>query len=507
MEAALATDRPIGLAIMAMGGQGGGVLADWVVAMAEAEGWVAQSTSVPGVSQRTGATIYYVELIRAPEGRLPVLSLMPVPGEVDVVVAAELMEAGRAMQRGFVSERTVLVASAHRALAVVEKMAPGDGIADPAPVLEAARSLAARFICADMQALAERKGSVISAVLFGALAAAGVLPFGRAAFERTIRAAGVGVQASLAGFAAGFEAATAPPTPPPPPAAVTLQASGGTAGERAAFATVVRRIETFPAPAREMLRHGVRRMVDWQDVAWAHAYLDRVEALQARDGAAQGWALTVEAARQVAVAMAYDDVIRVADLKTRAGRFDRIRAGLRAAPGQLVETVEFMHPRVQEVCATLPARWGALVERSPGLRGLLGFAFARGRRVRSSGMAGFASLWLIAGLRRHRRGLLRHRREMAQVEAWLELVHRHVGRDYALAVEILRCRRLVKGYGETHMRGMSKFDRVLGALPLLAGRDDAGAWLRRLRDAALADEEGHMLDGALKTVAGLASPG
>lgn len=65
----------------------------------------------------------------------------------------------------------------------------------------------------------------------------------------------------------------------------------------------------------------------------------------------------------------------------------------------------------------------------------------------------------------------------------------------------------MKGYGETHMRGMSKFDRVLGALPLLAGRDDAGAWLRRLRDAALADEEGHMLDGALKTVAGLASPG
>jgi indolepyruvate ferredoxin oxidoreductase beta subunit len=46
-----------------MGGQGGGVLADWIVALAETEGWIAQSTSVPGVAQRTGATIYYIEML------------------------------------------------------------------------------------------------------------------------------------------------------------------------------------------------------------------------------------------------------------------------------------------------------------------------------------------------------------------------------------------------------------------------------------------------------------
>ena len=40
----------ISIAILAMGGQGGGVLADWVVALAEAQGWAAQSTSVPGVA-------------------------------------------------------------------------------------------------------------------------------------------------------------------------------------------------------------------------------------------------------------------------------------------------------------------------------------------------------------------------------------------------------------------------------------------------------------------------
>src|SRR5215467_5519592 len=89
-----AADKPIGVAVLAMGGQGGGVLADWIVALAEAEGWVAQSTSVPGVAQRTGATIYYIEMLQARDGISPILSLMPTPGDVDVVIAAELMEAG-----------------------------------------------------------------------------------------------------------------------------------------------------------------------------------------------------------------------------------------------------------------------------------------------------------------------------------------------------------------------------------------------------------------------------
>ena len=49
--------RPLSIAVLAMGGQGGGVLVDWIVALAESQNWIAQSTSVPGVAQRTGATI------------------------------------------------------------------------------------------------------------------------------------------------------------------------------------------------------------------------------------------------------------------------------------------------------------------------------------------------------------------------------------------------------------------------------------------------------------------
>ena len=100
-----------------MGGEGGGVLADWIVDLAEHGGYLAQMTSVPGVAQRTGATIYYVELFPKCRDRRrtrgpPVLALTPVPGDVDIVIASELMEAGRAVQRGLVTpDRTTLIAS------------------------------------------------------------------------------------------------------------------------------------------------------------------------------------------------------------------------------------------------------------------------------------------------------------------------------------------------------------------------------------------------------------
>src|SRR3712207_6782291 len=177
MLAPPAGDPIIKLAVLAVGGQGGGVITDWIVHLAERSGWYAQSTSVPGVAQRTGATIYYIEMV--PErGGTPVLSLMPAPGDVDIVLAAELMEAGRAIQRGFVTpDRTTLITSTHRTLAVIEKIVPGTGIADPKPVIEAARTSAKRFVAMDLDRLAAKNRSHISASLFGALAGTDVLPF------------------------------------------------------------------------------------------------------------------------------------------------------------------------------------------------------------------------------------------------------------------------------------------------------------------------------------------
>ncbi|MCB6179827.1 indolepyruvate oxidoreductase subunit beta family protein [Rhodobacter sp. Har01] len=493
------------LAIYAVGGQGGGVLTGWIEDLARAQGYAAQATSVAGVSQRTGATIYYLEM--APAGtRTPVFSLMPSAGDVDVMIAAEWMEAGRAILRGFVTpDRTTLIASTHRNLAVSEKMVPGDGLADAEAVREAATQAAKRLITADFEAAAVRTGSVISATLFGALAASGALPFPRSAFEAAIRAGGKGVEASLAAFSAGFEAAekgpgaTVAPPLPSPEARVS-----GPPGKLQKWNRLAERGRALPAPVAEMALAGLQKVVDFQDLRYGAEYLSRLEAILARDRAP--WELTREAAKYLANAMCYDDVIRVADLKTRGLRFQQIRAEMGAAEGQLMQLTEFLHPRAEEVAGLLPRPLGAWVSASPQRMRRLGWFFRRGKRLRTDSLWGYVRLYALAGLKPWRRLTLRHAQEVAHRDAWLATALGHLDSNPSLAVEVIRCRRLVKGYSDTLSRGLSRFDRVLEGIALVAGRDDATDWARRLREAALKDEAGTALEGAVQTIRSFVQP-
>ncbi len=505
----LATVKPVSIAILAMGGQGGGVLADWIVALAESKGWVAQSTSVPGVAQRTGATIYYIETVPGRADAAPTLSLMPTPGDVDVVIAAELMEAGRSVLRGIVTpSQTTLITSTHRSFAVSEKEKPGDGIADPRIVVAATDFSAKRTIAFDMEKIALQNGSVISASLFGAFAASGALPFERSDFEAVIRAGGKGIEPSLKAFAAAFDRVLSKPLEnpssgpekalPPPPAR---------AAHPALDALVTRITREFPEALQPMIYAGVRRLTDFQDPAYADEYLTMLTQILVRDQAAgggeHGHAFTLAAAKYLAIAMAYDDVIRVADLKVRATRFERVKKEVGVRPDQLLYTTEFMHPRMEEVCGTLPRALGQWIENRKGIYAVLDRIVNRGRRVKTRTIFWFLGLYLVSGLRRMRRGTLRHSREMAFTREWLERAKALLPANYPLAVEVLKCRRLVKGYSGTHERGTSKFDRVVSAIPLLAERSDGAEWMGRLVKAALLDEDGIALDGALKTVSTL----
>ena len=89
----IASLRPITVMVCALGGEGGGVLAEWLIDTAIAAGYPAQSTSVPGVAQRTGATSYYIEVFPVPaaqlQGRLRVggSALSGAPGVERLLVA------------------------------------------------------------------------------------------------------------------------------------------------------------------------------------------------------------------------------------------------------------------------------------------------------------------------------------------------------------------------------------------------------------------------------------
>lgn len=488
------------VAVMAVGGQGGGVLTNWIESVARDNGYVAQATSVAGVSQRTGATIYYIEMAPASE-RHPVFALAPSAGDVDVLVAAEMMEVGRAVIRGFVTpDRTTLIGSTHRALAVSEKTVPGDGIANADEVRAAAEIAAQRLILADMEHLAVSEGSVISASLFGALAGSGALPFEKAAYEQAIRKSGKGVEASLRAFSAGFRAASeggqADIEPSQKPAA---QMVGPTALMQE-FAQLETRIDAFPPPVQEMAGAGLRKVVNFQDCQYGSDYLDRIAGVVALDTAARDYALSISAAKYIANAMAYDDIIRVADLKTRRSRFARIRDEMNAQEANLLQLTEYFHPRAEEISGMLPAVWGARVEANPKSMARLDRWFGKGRRLRTDSARAFVMLHILGGLKGYRVKTRRHAVEMAHMESWIEKSLSFVQQDYDLAVELLRARRLIKGYSDTHARGLSKFDIVMGATEMLKGRDDAASWIARLREAALKDPKGEALDGAIATI-------
>ena len=280
-----ASARPLAILIAALGGEGGGVLTDWMVAAAASQGFPVQSTSIPGVAQRTGATTYYVEMLPTPQHELgdrkPILALSPGVGDVDLVVASELMEAGRAIAGGFVTkDRTRMIASTSRSYLVVEKMQMGDGRYDQQRLVQAVEDNSRDALLLDLETIAHESGAMMSAVMLGTIAGGGQLPIPVEAFEAAIRADGKAVDSNLRGFRAGFDAAR--------------QAARGETipGKRQrapspSLADLEREIELMPAAARAFMVEGVRRLAAYQDLAYARLYLDRLVADPRRGRARQ----------------------------------------------------------------------------------------------------------------------------------------------------------------------------------------------------------------------------
>lgn len=484
------------IAINAMGGHGGGVLANWIVETAEDAGYYAQVTSVPGFAQRSGATIYYVEICPKLEGMPPpVFALMAVAGDVDIVIASELAEGGRAVLRSLVTDRTTLITSSHREYTTEEKLPRFDARRNPAAIFDSCARAAKQFIAFDMREAANQSGCLVSAVLFGALAGSNALPFGRDTFEATIRNNEIAVEANLKGFDLGFRLAAAGTqqmqAAPLPRAVRTTGKLASDLAERIS--------KEFPASMEELLRLGAARLVEYQNAPYARLYLDRVARIVKLDDAARSYELSKETARLLALRMAHEDVIRVADIKTRRRRFADVTHDNRLEPDGVWDVTEYFAPRPIEVFDLLPAGLGRRLAASPAANRILGRMLAGGFEIRTSRLPGFIMLYLIGRLKWLRPRSLAHAMETAFIESWLKLVE-DCANDYDFALEAAKLLSLVRGYGSTLERGRSNYEAIVDVIPRLHGRADAAARLAALREAALADEYGKTLAKALAEV-------
>jgi len=157
---------------------------------------------------------------------------------------------------------------------------------------------------------------------------------------------------------------------------------------------------------------------------------------------------------------------------------------------------EYMHPRLQEICETLPGGIGRWLMNSTLPRRIVERLTQHGRVVRTSSLRGYLMLRTVAAMKRWRRATTRYADENRRIEQWLARIAATAHGNPELAVELAQCQRLVKGYSDTHARGLRNYDTVMHAVER-AGMALAPATLRELRDAALADEHGHKLQAAL----------
>jgi len=498
-----ATVRPLTVLIAALGGEGGGVLTDWIVAAAASQGFPVQSTSIPGVAQRTGATTYHVEMVpvRQPAGaQRPILALAPGVGDVDLVIASELLEAGRAIAGGFVTaDRTTTIASTSRSYLTVEKMAMGDGRYDPDKLITAVEKNSQKTLLLDLETIAKQSGAMINAVMLGVIAGAGALPIPAEAFENAIRDDGKAVEANLRGFRAGFDAACSGSQRRAVPKKRYRDAE-------TSLADLEKEIAALPEAARAFITEGVRRLASYQDLAYARLYLDRLKPIHEADvKAGANGKLLAETARHLAVRMSYEDVIRVAQAKTDPARFDRIGRELDIKAEQTFTITEFLKPGIEEFCSVMPAALGRFVlgftERHPSLA-----AKHWTMAVDTTSVSGFLRFSMLAKLRGFRRKTFRFQEEQRAIELWLSHIAQAAPLSADLALEIAECARLIKGYGDTHKRGSGNYRLIESELilPALAGampaRQAADA-TASARTAALLDPEGEALTKCLADIA------
>jgi indolepyruvate ferredoxin oxidoreductase beta subunit len=490
-------DRPLTMLIGALGGEGGGVMADWIVQAAERAGFLVQSTSIPGVAQRTGATTYYLELMKPKGKKQPVFALYPAPGHMDVVITTELVEAGRAIENGFVApDRTCLITSSHRVYAIMERTAMGDGTQGTEQIIAAAKSLAKKPIIQDFADLALKRGVALNAILLGVLAASGAVPIAEDDFLAAIAARGVAAEANKAGFAAGLEAVRGGGEATP----ISDVPSGKVEGSDGLAA----RVSGLPAPLWPLAKLCIERLVDFQDEAYGRLYLGRLEkviAAEQADTADTGLPVSSATARFLALWMAYEDVIRVADLKTRASRIAGIRSEAGAGEDEPVRITEFLKPGLEEAATVLPARLGRAITRWADNRGLTHKLHVP-LRLRSDTIVGFLAMRTMAKLKFRRRRGLRYAQEQDRIERWLKAVEQATRQSAALGLAIANLGRLIKGYSDTRQRAFRNLDLIHDRLiePALSGSLNAGAATEQIAlalEAALADEDGVKLNQVL----------
>jgi len=487
-------DRATRILIGTIGGQGGGVLSDWLVKGLLNAGWQAQSIGLLGLSQRAGSVIYYVEA--RPHGeKPPILSAYAAPGDVDLLLAQEFLELGRLLQGGFAHPDCTIIANTYRYYGTLEKTPAEGGIYPSGVIRKAAETLSSDSYLFHAQELVAQAGlSLLSsnAILLGAVAASKVFDLPAEPFRRAIEEAEVNVADNLKAFDLGYSMMRGGTLPRALFKENEVLDWQKLAQQREAALPARRRAEyrqlldqargAAPALSR-VYAEACYRVLDFQDGAYVRDYLGRVQGIQAAETAKLGVdssVVTASYAQHLANWMTYEDAQRVAQLKLRPERFAKMRQEHNVRGEDPFWVDDFLAPDPPQIYGMLPVALGRWV-RARGRRWRPDFDhIAMPMRVRSNRPWGYLTLSLVSAMRHLRRRSLRHHEELALLKRWHDAVLHWLGRDPTLGRLAADAGRVVKGYGRVRDKALDDLWTFIDqGLPLLeqlaAAGGDAGA--------------------------------
>jgi hypothetical protein len=235
--------------------------------------------------------------------------------------------------------------------------------------------------------------------------------------------------------------------------------------------------EGLPEGAAPVVSEGIHVLMDYQGATYAKLYVDRLKRFIDKGLAP---ATFCEMARLMTSRMAYEDAVRIAQLKL---------AEYRTSEGR-IQSREDKKFRFDELVDALPE-----IVADPILTVLDKIGWAH-RRVSipfsTKSRFGIRRLRIEAWLRRWRLFSIRYGEERLWVERWLHMIARSVVKQPAATDAIVETATMVQGYGDAYRQGLADWHAIIdglakptfdGMLPLT---DLAGA-IAEARAAAMPD--------------------
>lgn len=471
----------IKILIPAVGGQGGGVLTEWLVQLFLIEGFEVQGVGLPGLSQRGGSTMYYLEAYSKvkPDPKPIIFSQYPLPGDIDIILAQEFLELGRVLELGYGSDKTTIVSSTHRIYSTLEKMPLSNGIYSDENLHKLANAFSSRFVGLDALALAKEYGMdelAINAILLGALGTSASLPIAEASFLKAISQVGIAVENNIKAFRIGWDYIKSNKYK------ISLVKSDlewdelkseklakVDPGKREGLFSLLLRVENeYPERLREILAEALYRLTDYQDIWYAENYLDTLKNIYQIDknSGSNSFLLSEAFAKNLALWMSYEDGIRVAELKINPERFKRIQKEMQLRDDQVFHVIDYLNPDAEEIYGLLPNVLVSPIVKLTDNR-LFKKIWPNSNRITfaqsptTSSFFGSLRLWFLTKLKKFRPYSYRFRKEHSYIKKYAAYVERYSKTNYALGCLVAKSGSMVKGYGKVRRRTLDSLKTYL----------------------------------------------